>query len=256
MRAAQLAREAGGVQPGVTDAVEFARTRLGFEPDGRQAEVLRARTKRGILNCSRQWGKSTVAAALAVHRAWTEAGADVLVASPSERQSGELLRKAEAMVRRMEAGVKRDGNNDLSIAFGNGSRIVGLPGRQGNVRGFAASLLIVDEAAYVDDEVYHALRPFLAAKDGDLWLLSTPNGRQGFFYQTWTYGGGDWLKVLGPATECARISRKFLEEERDVLGPLRFPQEYLCEFTESEGAMFSREVIARAVDPGLKALRI
>ena len=72
----------------VPDAVEFARTRLGFEPDEQQAEVLRSEAKRGILNCTRQWGKSTVAAAKAVHRAYTRPGSLVLVASPSERQSG------------------------------------------------------------------------------------------------------------------------------------------------------------------------
>ena len=48
------------------DAVEFARKRLGIEPDERQAEVLRSEAKRGILNCTRQWGKSTVAAVKAI----------------------------------------------------------------------------------------------------------------------------------------------------------------------------------------------
>ena len=47
------------------DAVTFARTRLGFLPDAQQMEVLQSDAKRGILNCSRQWGKSTVAAAKA-----------------------------------------------------------------------------------------------------------------------------------------------------------------------------------------------
>src|SRR5882762_2239409 len=55
--------------PGVLD---FVRDGLRFQPDERQAEVLASRAKRGILNCSRQWGKSTVAAAKAVHRAYTE----------------------------------------------------------------------------------------------------------------------------------------------------------------------------------------
>ncbi len=53
---------------------EFVRTRLGFEPDELQAEVLESEAKRGILNCTRQWGKSTVAAAKAVHRAYTRPG--------------------------------------------------------------------------------------------------------------------------------------------------------------------------------------
>src|ERR1035438_9300740 len=83
----------------IGDAVEFARSRLGFEADERQAEVLRSQAKRGILNCSRQWGKSTVAAAMAVYRAYTRPGSLVLLASPSERQSREILQKT-AIARR------------------------------------------------------------------------------------------------------------------------------------------------------------
>ena len=56
------------------DAVAFAREKLGFNPDEKQVAMLRG-GKRGILNCSRQWGKSTVAAAKAVHRATRSRGA-------------------------------------------------------------------------------------------------------------------------------------------------------------------------------------
>jgi hypothetical protein len=45
------------------DANEFARYRLGFRPDERQAELLASTAPRVILNCTRQWGKSTVTAA-------------------------------------------------------------------------------------------------------------------------------------------------------------------------------------------------
>jgi hypothetical protein len=65
------------------DALEFARKRLMFEPDERQTEVLLSNAKRGILNCTRQWGKSTLAAAKAVHRAFTQEKSLVLVASIS-----------------------------------------------------------------------------------------------------------------------------------------------------------------------------
>ena len=82
--------------------------------------------KRGILNCSRQWGKSTVAAAKAVHRAYSEPGSLTLLLTPSGRQSG-FIRKAKEFVRRLGIPVKGDGDNKASIAFPNGSRIVGLP---------------------------------------------------------------------------------------------------------------------------------
>jgi hypothetical protein len=133
--------EAGGelrVKRAVPDAVEFARTRLGVEPDEKQAEVLRSEAKRGMLNCTRQWGKSTIAAAKAVHRAYTRPKSLVLVASPSYRQSGEFVRKAAEMVAMLDIEVCGDGDNDVSLAFPNGSRIVGLPGVEGTVRGFSA----------------------------------------------------------------------------------------------------------------------
>ena len=92
------------------DSVEFARTRLGFDPD------------------ARQWGKSTVAAVKAVHRAYSRGESLVLLATPSERQSGEFLRKASRMVMRLGITPRGDGDNAMSLLFPNGSRIVGLPG--------------------------------------------------------------------------------------------------------------------------------
>ena len=78
----------------IGDVVAFARERLGFDPDATQELVLRG-GRRGIVNCTRQWGKSTVTAAKAVHRAYSAPGSLTLVVTPSGRQSGEFLRKAE-----------------------------------------------------------------------------------------------------------------------------------------------------------------
>ena len=50
-------------------------------------------------------------------------------------------------------------------------------------------MLVIDEASRVSDEMYEALRPMLAVGDGDLWMLSTPRGKSGFFYETWEHGG-------------------------------------------------------------------
>ena len=49
------------------DAAEWVRRKLGFDPDPKQALVLTSASKRGVLNCARQWGKSTITAAKAVH---------------------------------------------------------------------------------------------------------------------------------------------------------------------------------------------
>ena len=80
------------------DGVDFARRRLGFDPDAKQSLMLGKRIRRGLLNCSRQWGKSTVAAAKAVHQAESTPQSLVVVLSPGARQSAELLRKAGVFV--------------------------------------------------------------------------------------------------------------------------------------------------------------
>ena len=134
------------------DIVSFVRDQLGFDPDEKQQLVLRG-GRRGIVNCTRQWGKSTVTAAKAVHRAHSVAGSLTLVVTPSGRQSGEFLRKAEEFVRKLGIKVRGDGDNEISIAFPNGSRIVGLPGNEVTARGYSASLLLIDEAARVDDRL-------------------------------------------------------------------------------------------------------
>jgi hypothetical protein len=240
------------------DAVEFARRRLGFEPDRRQAEVLGRAHHRLLLNCSRQWGKSSIAGIKAVHVALQRAESLVVVVSPTGRQSGEFVQKASRFVQKLGLKVRGDGDNAISLLFPNGSRMVGLPGgSDSNIRGFsAAALIIVDEAAFVDDAVYHAIRPMMAVGGGDLWLLSTPQGRAGFFYQEWANGGDIWTRVSAPATECVRIDAAFLEEERRTMGDGKFRQEYLCEFVDVDGTLFDRDAIERMFRADVEVLRV
>ena len=234
---------------------EWVKERLGMEPDRSQEEVLDAASRRGILNCTRQWGKSTIAAAKAVHRAYTMAASLTLVVSPSGRQSAEFLRKAENFARRLGERTKGDGDNEISLEFGNRSRIVGLPGNEATIRGFSAvSLLLVDEASRVSDELYLAVRPMLAVSGGELWLMSTPFGKRGFFHETWRNGGRDWARVRVTADECPRIPAEFLREERAVMGERYFRQEYLCEFVDSVSGVFDRDLVEKAMTDEFKPL--
>jgi hypothetical protein len=230
------------------DIVEFALA-LGLAADERQCAVLRSRSKRGILNCSRQWGKSTVSAAMALYRAYTAPKSLVLVASPSERQSAEWMRKAGDMLARMGIARRGDGDNAVSLMLPNESRIIGLPGTEATSRGFsAASLVLIDEASRVHDAMAMSLLPTLAIGDGDLWLMSTPNGKRGFFYDMWEHGGEEWMRVSVPATECGRIGKTFLEQQRRVMGDAWFQQEYMCCFVDGTAGVFDRDVVERAID--------
>jgi hypothetical protein len=236
------------------DPVKFAQERLDFHPDNLQRAVLDLHARRGILNCSRQWGKSTLTAVKAVHRALTSESL-IVVVSPCERQSAEFVRKAARFVARLGIRPRGDGDNATSLLFPNGSRIVGLPGTEATIRGFSAvSLLLIDEASRVPDDLYKAVRPMLAVSGGSLWLMSTPNGKRGFFYETWAGQIGSWLKIKATAAECRRIPEAFLEEERRELGDRMFRQEYMCEFLAAEDALFDIDLVMSRITDACEPL--
>ena len=149
--------------------------RAGIEPDPWQADVLRSTAPRLLLNCSRQSGKSTITALLAVHTVTYEPGALVLLLSPTLRQSGELFKKVLDAYRTLGRQVPAEAETQLTLTLENGSRVVSLPGKEGTVRGYSGvRLLIIDEAARVPNDLYVSVRPMLAVSGGRLLALSTP----------------------------------------------------------------------------------
>jgi len=223
-----------------------------MEPDPWQADYLRA-DKDTLLLCSRQSGKSTTSAVKAVHRAKYYGGSLVLLLSPSLRQSGELFRKVLWFCR--EAGIEPVRESALQLELPNGSRIVSLPGKEETVRGFSGvSLLLVDEASRVPDELYYSVRPMLAVSGGSMVALTTPFGKRGWFHKEWTDGGKSWLRFKVTARDCPRISEEFLAKERATLGEWWFKQEYMCEFVQTLDCVFSYEAVQSAISPEVKPL--
>ncbi len=213
---------------------------VGMTPDPWQTDVLRSDAPRLLLNCCRQSGKSTTCAIKAVYVAVYEPGSLILLLSPSQRQSGELFRKAAAVYRSLGRPVPSESENALSLALENGSRIVSLPGSESTIRAYSAvRLLLIDEASRVPDETIAAVRPMLAVSGGQLIALSTPYGRRGWWYEAWEDGGPTWKRVRVPASECPRISPAFLDEERATLGDWFYRQEYECEFGDAQAAAFA-----------------
>lgn len=239
----------------VLDPVAFARS-LGITPDPWQERVLRWQGKRLLLNCSRQAGKSTTTAVLALHRALFVPKSLVLLVSPSLRQSVELFRKVLDHIGAMPRRPRLAEESKQSLRLDNGSRIVSLPSSEGTIRGYSAvSLICEDEAAFVDDDLNRAIRPMLAVSGGQLILMSTPNGRRGHFFEAWERGGDAWDRISVKAWDIPRISRDFLEAERRSMG-LGFAQEYEGEFMHAAtGLVYAgfdekRNVVAEAPKGG------
>lgn len=229
------------------DPAAFASEILGFQPDGNQARMLRIETHRAILVCHRQWGKTATAAVKAVHHAFFHPDSLTVIVAPTLRQSGLLLHAIGRFARKLSLRLATDAYNRPSLLFPNGARIVAVPAHQDNIRGFSAvSLLLVDEAARVSDGVWAAVLPMVSTVDGAIWLMSTPNGKLGFFAALWFSSDPEWRRILATAGSGSRIPAAVLEQQRRALTRAQFAQDYLCEFGEIENQVFATEDVRAA----------
>ncbi len=221
---------------------------LGFEPDPWQRTLLASQANRVLLLCSRQLGKSTSVACVALNEAYLNDDALILLSSKTERQAGELFAKVAKFHKRLQL-VDTTRDMALTLELANGSRIIALCGEGDNFRGFSdPRLCVVDEASIVSDSVLNALLPMLLVSGGRLIALSTPRGKRGWFYDKFVSDETDWQRINARAADSPRISRQRLEEQRRSLGDRLYSQEFLNEFIESEGQLFSDETIAAIFD--------
>jgi predicted phage terminase large subunit-like protein len=224
-----------------SDPITWTSTKLGMELDPWQQAVLVSKSKRKALNCSRQSGKSTVAAIKALHFVLHNPGSLVILVSPSLRQSTELFHKVTTLYGKLDPKPKLVKYNETSLTLDSGSRIIALPDSEDKVRGYSnVDIIIEDEAAAVSDALYMAILPMLAVSNGEMILLSTPRGKVGHFYEAWS--GQGWEKTQVPCEMVPRIVPQFLEDMKKKMGTRIFSQEFECQFIDAAGAgMFRRE---------------
>ncbi|HEV3259973.1 MAG TPA: terminase family protein [Gemmataceae bacterium] len=211
----------------------------GIAPDPWQQRLFLSTERQVLLNCSRQSGKSTAVAALALHRALFHAGSLILLLSPSLRQSGELFRKVMEAFTALGSTIAPTESNQTRLELANRSRVVCLPGREETIRGFSGvALLVIDEAARVPDDLYRSVRPMLAVSRGRLICLSTPFGKRGFFFSEWSDEAAPWQRVKVTWEQCPRICPDFIAEETRAMGESWVRQEYGCSFEAMEGLVY------------------
>ena len=240
---------------------------LGGVPDAVQSKILRSRSRQIICNCHRQWGKSSIIAIKALHKGLYHSNSLILVASPTENQSKEMFLKiinASIMIE----GLEKTEDSKSRMTLSNGSRIVTLPGTEKSVRGYTSpDLIIIDEASRALEELYVAIRPMMLMSHGQLILISTPHGKQGFFHDVWSHHGetdpngngmmkmqDGWERYRVRATKNKRVTKEWLQNERDQMTERAFEQEYLCGFVETEEQVFPYELIQSMFDGKVQPL--
>lgn len=237
------------------DPVFFAEKTLGWTPFRYQARLLRDKSSRVVSCWGRQTGKTTTTAAKAAHSAFTGDGVTVLIVSPSLRQSMIMFERVQGFVSEspvLSSGVSRMTRTTVECL--NGSRIIALPCSENLLRGYSADLVICDEAAFMpEDVIVRVVFPMLSATGGKAVFLSTPWGRDHFFYRA--YMNPDYSVHKVKSSECPLITEGFLEEMRMNMTAEAFEMEYMAEFAESASCYFTQDMIRSCIDPALEFYR-
>lgn len=229
--------------------------RAGLTPDPWQAEFLADPSLRRTILACRRSGKTTAAAVDTLAHCLTRPRALAMVFSPTRRQSQEFVRNCLDFDAALGRPVRRVRDNLSEVEWANGSRLLSLPDAQRGVVGFTPTRVVIDEASRVSDPLYKSVRPMLAL-GASLLTLSTPFGKRGWFFETWTDPEKldrfhSWRVTW---RQCPRITPEFITEERLELGDRWFAQEWETSFEDAVDAVFARDVIDGARAAGITPL--
>lgn len=143
--------------------------------------------------------------------------------------------------------IAKSNGSLLHIEFFNGSTIHFKSAEQGDsVRGFTTKkrgILVVDEAAYINkDWFYSVVVPITNVYNSDIFLFSTPKYKQGLFYELYTQGLDDSHIITFDWTKydlSKYLTPELLDLYKLQLPKSAFTSEYLAEFIDGDGAVFT-----------------
>jgi len=228
----------------------FTEAILNLELFQYQAELIKCTSKRIVACWARQTGKTTAIAVKVIHFAFTNKNTTTLIVSRGLRQSMIMFGIIENLI--MKHPVLRKSvvkSTRTQIQLTNGSQITALPcGPDGaSLRGFTADLVVMDEAAFMpEDVIASVIFPMLATTDGTAIMLSTPWGREHIYYRSFK-NPSYWSQHV-KAEQCPLITQAFLEEQRRDIGELRYKMEYEAEFVEDENSFFKQDLIRECIE--------
>ena len=254
---------------------------MGFEPFPWQDAILASEGRRIIINAARQSGKSTIVSSLPCHKAKYKAGSLVVIIAATEDQAFDDMTKVKGYIQNDETYPDIKRSSDSLLQLDNGSRIVVVPATEKAARGKSCpDLVMLDEASRIEDIIYTSgVKPMFTDNPGQLILLSTPNGKKGFFFSIFdqrrkndpwerylirspyepvsTPEGLDLAEYMPETDFQAKTGdirswysprhHDYDEQVQNLydMGTRQYKQEYCCEFVETEASVFSYADVAQ-----------
>lgn len=191
-----------------------------------------------VVKSKRQCGKSFVASLILIYFSLNKRDTVSMIVEPTLNQSRRIFKDIVKMLE--GSGIIKNANQSLlTIDFVNGSELILKSAEQYDAtRGYSVSgILIVDEGAFIRDDVYEILFPVRDAHNAPMLIISTPLFCDGYFYRLFTSTNSksfDWCNY----DTSYFLSDEKLEQYRNTLSDLKFRSEYLGQFITDGGYVF------------------
>lgn len=200
-----------------------------------------------VVKSRRQVGKSILCEFAALKYCLSNNNTNVFYILPTYKQSSKVFNEISDMVSN-KFFTKKINSSEFYIKFINGSTFQMFSGQMSiaALQGWTVKrngLLIIDEMAYLSEDVIQTCMPWLNANNPNLLCVSTPLFEQGSFYEFWCQG-------IDPNNEevyaidfskydtSMLLTEAKLQYYKKTLPSIKFKQMYEGEFATAEGSVF------------------
>lgn len=192
-----------------------------------------------VIKAKRQCGKTVLAECLLMEKAINHKKTISCIVQPTLNQARRVFSEIVDMLQDTQC-IKSANSTLLHIKFFNDSEILFKSGEQENaLRGMTISgILVIDEGAFIEDNIYDILFPTTDAYNAPILVISTPLFKDGRFYELYNSPNTksfDWSTY----DTSKYLSNEKLEQYRNTVTPNRFISEYLGEFITEGGQLFT-----------------
>lgn len=230
---------------------------VGFTPLKHQWDVIRLLDRESHCKCKRrivtvvsrrQCGKSLMIENLLLYYAINYSRTVSIAVSPTLSQARKLFKEIVEAIEHTDV-MKASNATLLEIDINGGSKIFFKSAEQGDaLRGFTVNgIVCIDEAAYIDDRIFYTVLPWVDVNGAPILIVSTPKVKEGFFFENYCYGMDrkgehytiDWSDDQYKESLSKLLPPERLEEYRKMLPKAQFTSEYLGQFLDDDGMVFS-----------------
>lgn len=229
--------------------IQTSEGRMLFTPYLFQEKLLFLLNKhdRTLILKSRQLGITTLTAAYALWLMLFKKDQSILALAPTQEKARNIVDKVRFAYSQLPSWLKIAAveDNKLSLILENGSKIKAASGASESARGYTANVLILDEAAFIEnaEDLWGSAQQTLAT-GGRAIVLSTPNGIGQWFHQQWVGAESEennFIPVRLPWNVHPSRDQKWREDQDKELGKRLAAQECDCNFNSSGDTYFEAE---------------